>query len=381
MKKVNFLLILFLVIVSIVVVSFSFWYFKPSKKLNIFILDKTVTDFTYREHASFTWVLRNNKIVKSDGTLYRKDQDYYGFVPLKPTDKEKYKIKSIRLFEVLTLSDQLDMVYYTDSYGVFSSDLADSGVYIKPYLIYGGLNQNDYLLLREMKRKNKLIITEFNLLGSPTSDLIKQKTQELFDFRWTGWTGRYFKSLQNISKNHIPGWIINSYQKNYGKKWEFSNPGVVIVNEDGRILVLEENTSMNTAVPAIIPTEEARKEYDLPSFQKYGFWFDIIQTSKKNTIQAYFKLDVNDLGHKMLEENGLPVNFPAIIENTKDYKFYYFSGDFSDHQPVGWLANFGGISECMKKIHTGSNGTNNEFFWNFYVPLLKGILEKNIYKK
>lgn len=381
MKKVNLLLVFILAIISLIIISFSFWYFQPKKNANIYILDKTVTDFTYREHAPFIWLLRNKNIVTPQQRLYNKEEDYYGFIPLKDGSKEKYKIRSIRLFEVLALSDQLDMVYYTDSYGVLSSDFPDSGIHIKPYLIYGGLNQNDYLLLREMRRKNKLIITEFNLLGSPTSDLIKQKTQELFDFRWTGWTGRYFKSLKNISKNQIPSWVISSYQKNYGKRWEFSNPGVVIVNEDGRILVLEQNTSMNSALPTIIPTQKAKNEYNLPPFQKYGFWFDIIQTSRKNEIQAYFKLDVNEDGQKLLKKFNLPSSFPAIIENTKDYKFYYFSGDFSDHKPAGWLAHFGLLPGAMQKIHTGSKGTNNEFFWNFYVPLLNGILEKNLYKK
>lgn len=381
MKKINFLLVFVLIFVSLVLISFSFWFFQPKKQLNVFILDKTVTDFSYREHASFVWVLKNKNIITPQKKLYQEDRDYYGFIPLNPTDKEKYKIKSIRLFEVLSISDQLDMAYYTDSYGVFSSDLTDSSLYMKPYLVYGGLNQNDYLLLRELKRKNKLIITEFNLLGSPTSDLIKEKTQELFDFRWTGWTGRYFKSLKNISKNHIPSWIVAAYQKNYNKKWEFNQPGVVLVHEDGRIIVMEENSHMNSAMPSIIPTDKAKKEYNLPSFQKYGFWFDIIQTSKKNEIKAVFKLDLNENGKKILQEYNLPETFPAIIENVDDCKFYYFSGDFSDHKPVGWLAHFNLIPGVMNKIHTGSNGTSNEFFWNFYVPLLNGIIEKHFYKK
>ncbi|NJK97930.1 MAG: hypothetical protein HC905_26170 [Bacteroidales bacterium] len=150
----------------------------------------------------------------------------------------------------------------------------------------------------------------------------------------------------------------------------------MMVHEDGKIIVLEENTDLNSAMPTIIPTEEAREEYNLSAYQKYGFWFDIIQTSRKNKIQAVFKLDVNASGDKLLKENGLTETFPAIIENTTDYKFYYFSGDFTDNQPIGWLAHFKGVPGIMNKIHTGSNGTSNEFFWNFYLPLLNGILEK-----
>lgn len=380
MKKTNFVLVILLVILSIVIVTFSFWFFQPKKNLNVYILDKTVTDDTYREHAPLIWVLNNNKIINSKKKLYSLKEDYYGFIPLKPGDSEKYKIKSIRLFDVLTISDQLDMVYYTDSYGVFSSDLKNPDINLKPYLVYGGLNQNDYLLLKEMKRKNKLIITEFNLLGSPTSKLIKEKTEDLFEFKWTGWTGRYFKSLKNIPKNQIPTWIISSYQKKYRKTWSFTNPGVVLVKEDGEIIVLEENKDLVSAMPTIIPTQKAKKEYNLSNIQKYGFWFDIIQTSRNNEVKAHFKLDVNAAGQQKLAEKDLPSSFPAIIEHSGDYKFYYFSGDFSDSQPVEWLAYFKGIPGIMNKIHTGSNGTSNEFFWNFYVPLLNGILEKHFYK-
>lgn len=379
MKRVNYWIVLLLILISIVLLAFSFWFFQPKKKLNIFILDKTVTDFSYREHASFVWLLRNKNIVTPENKNYSVSKDYYGFIPLKPGEKDKYKIRSISLFEVLTKSDNFDMAYYTDNYGVFNNDLTDSSLNIRPYLVYGGLNQNDYLLLRELKRKNKLIITEFNLFGSPTSELIREKTEELFDLRWTGWTGRYFKSLKNLPKNQIPEWIISSYQKNYQKPWDFISPGLVLIHEHGKIVVLEENTDLNSAMPTIISTSESQQEYNLPAIQKYPFWFDIIQTSKSNTIQAFFKLDLTERGIKELKDNGIPNTFPAIIEHLDNYKFYYFSGDFSDHQPTPWLSTFKGVPGVMNKIHTGSIGTSNEFFWNFYVPLLNGILDKQFY--
>jgi hypothetical protein len=383
MKKINYWFVFLSIILVLITLGFGFWYFQTKKQLNIFILDKTVTDFSYREHAPFVWVLKNRHILTPKKKLYSLSDDYYGFIPLRPAEKqkEKYKIRSIRLYDVLTMSDQLDMVYFTDNYGVFSNELNDTSVNLRPYLIYGGLNQNDYLLLREMKRKRKLILTEFNLLGSPTSDLIREKTEELFDFRWTGWTGRYFKSLKNIPKNQLPEWIISAYQKKYLKTWNFAYPGVVLINEDGNIVVLEENEGLKTALPTILNTPQAQNEYHLSPFQKYPFWFDIIQTSKKNQVQAWFNLDVSNQGEKELKSNGIPTTFPAIIEHSGDYNFYYFSGDFSDNTPTAWLSYFKGVPGIMNKIHTGSNGTSNEFFWNFYVPLLNGILDKHFYKK
>jgi hypothetical protein len=380
MKKTYVVAIIVLAGLSAIILTFAFWAFQPEKKLDILILDKTVVDNTYRKHASFTWVLRNHKIVHPDGHLYDL-KDYYGFVPSKSDNKQDYTVRSVRLLEVLDKSDKLDMVYYTDSYGVFSNDLSDTATHVKPYLIYGGLNQNDYLLLREMKRRKKLIVTEFHLLGSPTSELIREKTQLLFDFKYTGWTGCYFKSLKNTPENEIPLWIVNAYQKNYQKTWSFTNPGVVIVNENGNIVVLEQSLQLNSSLPVILTTDKAQKEYNLPPVQKYGSWFDIVQTSRKNQIRAYFKLDVNKEGKRLLDENKLPASFPAIIEHSNDYKFYYFSGDFSDHRPTRSLAYLKIIPSMMQKIRTGSKGTSNEFFWNFYLPLLNGILDKHFFAK
>lgn len=57
------------------------WFIRPSHPLNVLIMDKTVLDQTYREHAAITWTLRHEKFVRPDGSPYHRGRDYMGFFP------------------------------------------------------------------------------------------------------------------------------------------------------------------------------------------------------------------------------------------------------------------------------------------------------------
>jgi hypothetical protein len=244
-------------------------------------------------------------------------------------------------------------------------------------LIYGGLNQNDYMLLSEMKRKNKLVITEFNLLASPTSELIRNKTENLFDFYWTGWTGCYFKSL-SISNPNLPKWVTDLYEKKNKKKWDFIGQGTILVHESGNILVLENKKHLNYPAVKIISSAYGSKEYHLPEYQNYSFWFDIIKPGKSNTVVASYNLDLTAEGKKILNDALIPGNFPAVIEHLGDYKFYYFAGDFSDRNIFYLSSYFGGISSIARVFSLKNSNSKNAFFWRFYLPLVENIVKKDI---
>jgi hypothetical protein len=296
MKGFNVFKWILIILLPLLLISYLSWHYKDKKTYRVYILDKTVPDHKYSEHKSFNWILNNNRITKENGKPYSIGEDYYGFFPIKTTKPKEYKIKSLRLYEVLSYSDDIDMIYYIDSYGVSYEDWYERPAdKLHSSLLYGGINQNDYLLLTEMKRKNKLIISEFNLLGSPTSDLIRNKIENLFDFYWTGWTGCYFKSL-SIANPNLPGWITSLYEKKYQKKWDFSGQGTILVNETGNIVVLQNKIHLNYPSPKIISGAYGRTQYHLPEYQYYSFWFDIIKPGKSNTVVSSYKLDLTPEG-------------------------------------------------------------------------------------
>ncbi len=61
--------------------SYGIWTVLPGKALDILIIDKTVPNKSYREHAGLFWTLNHLKYKKSSGDTYQIDQDYLGFFP------------------------------------------------------------------------------------------------------------------------------------------------------------------------------------------------------------------------------------------------------------------------------------------------------------
>ena len=361
-----------------VIVSGLAWYFQSKKPYSIYILDKTVPDNKRTEHKSFNWILNNYRITNKNLKAYNYNRDYYGYFPYtKVSGSRDYLVKSLRLSEILTIPDELDMVYYADAYGVNKGDIYDqpSDRRRRSTINYGGLNQNDYLLLSEMKRKNKLIIAEFNMLESPTADLIRQKTENLFDIEWTGWKGCYFKSLDTTNVD-LPANLIQAFEKEYHQKWNYKGAGIVLFQEKGNIIVLNDSLLSEPYIK-IITGQHGQDVYHLPKIQNYSYWFEIIKSGNNNVISNYH-LPVNDKGKRVLEKYGLSTNFPAVIEHLDGYKFYYFAGDFSDRN-ISMVSSYSkGFASVASVFYSSSSSSKKAFFWRYYKPLIYNIINKNL---
>jgi hypothetical protein len=377
MKKniiLRVLTITLLTLLSIFVLSLIIWFVKPKNELKVFILNKTVPTQQRYDHRALTWVLNHEKYVKSDNTLYNLYQDYHGFYPIDKKNKE-FEFKSLSLSDISIVADTSDIVYYADTYGVYYNDWYKEHMKIEPeQKVFGGMNQNDYLLLKKMKEKKKAIITEFVLLNNPTSDLIRTKTEDLFDFEWEGWVGRYFSNLDTTKKESVPEWIVDLYMEQNGQKWTYNNDGVVLIHEYGKVIVLENGQHLNSPFPIIYTQEKYRDKYHLPDRINYSYWFDIVSTGSSNDVVSEFRLNTTTKGDSILRESRLSGNFPAVLSHTTDYTFYYFAGDFADNTIRPSISYFYGI-EVVSSILSSNKSSNSEhFFFNYYNPLMKNIL-------
>jgi hypothetical protein len=349
------------------------WFLTPKKKMIAIIVDKTEMP-NGEQHASFTWVLNNQHFTKTKTALYKNSNDYFGFFPLKD---EKFRLKGLERFsgEMLEkLSNDADMVYFTDTYGVYKNDW-----YKKEEtegMIYGGMSEQDIQLLQKMKEKGKLIISEFNTIGSPTSEKNRTDFENLFALKWTGWTGCYFSSLDTLKNRELPGWIVNGYKKDNNGKWPFHNAGIVFVNTENKVIILEEGTDLLSALPLIVVNNSGQKNYHIPAQTPYPFWFDIMQyDTLVNQSIAEFNLKTNAAGKQILKKANLPQRFPAILmHKNSDYRFYYFSGNFCDNPISITTSYFKGIG-VLNRLFYHSDDINNRrnFFWNFYRPLMTEI--------
>lgn len=359
-----------IIMISIILTSpFLIWQAKPSKSLNVVILDKTVPDSTYREHKGFMWILNNLKITNgSKHTPFGYDENYYGFCPL---PNKKYNIK-----ELPESLGYPDLIYLADTYGVYKEDFYqknDQGN--RSEIIYGGVKSNEVDIIKNAL-DNNVIIGEFNTLASPTNNIVRTEMEKIFGLKWNGWIGRYFSSLseENIE---IPNWMKENYAMQYGVKWDFKGAGIVFVNSDDTIIVLRNEIELGSGFNTLKFIEKAKNEFKVKNNVNYYYWFEVTQANKDSEILANYEIDVTKEGEKILDHYNLPMEFPAIVRKSSGYTSYYFAGDFADSNVTPKVYCASGM-RTLNMFTTIDEDTNQTYFyWSVYYPLIENIL-KNI---
>lgn len=359
------------------------WWLSPKRKLVVAIVDKTVLTTKGQEHISLNWILNNERFAKNNNKLYKKEEDYYGFFP---EEDEKFKLKGLERFsgaQLDQLGDDVDVAYLTDTYGIFKNEWYKRGdAKERSGIVYGGMSVQDISFLNQVKEKHKLIITEFNCLGSPTLPAVRNRFETLFGIKWTGWIGRYFDSFDTTVNKELPHWLINNYKSQHNNTWPFTKSGIAFVHADERIVVLENKTHLQDELPHIYAAEEGIQHYGMAAKMKYSFWFDIIRVDTTfNHIVSTYKIEVNEKGKDEMRRNGIPASFPAITAHVnKDYRFFYFAGDFCDN-PVELGSSYFKKIQYLKwfMYNTSDPQERKSFFWELYRPLVSTILNDYYY--
>jgi len=352
------------------------WYFSPSKPLSVAIIDKTVLTRERKEHESLNWVLTNQKYVKPDGELYSISKDYFGFFPKLNGKYEIHGLENFNPEQIDTLADASDAVYIADTYGIFASEWYTQKEQTEhSSMIYGGLSPVDMMFLQNMKKKKKLIMTEFNTIASPTNEAVRADFETTFDLRWTGWSGRYFESLDTLKNPELPRWLVRDYKLQHSNRWPFKQSGIALVHYDTRVEILENKTHLTQEVPYILTNKENCERFELPEKIKYPYWFDVMLTKRSNNVVSIYSVYTNAKGDSILESIGIPKVFPAVIEHTGDYLFYYFSGDFCDNPIEQFTAKIKGVRAFRWFFYNGKEiPERRSFFWEYYSPLVTKIL-------
>ena len=373
MKKTLLILVIILaVILALPVINLIRWSFQSKKPLDIIIVDKTVPTLEREHHKPFTWILTNERFVKKENRAsYSYTKDYFGFFPQRPLRDKKWDRNDYRLADIINLANKNDAIYFTDTYGVFFNDwFRGINKSRKSRKIYGGLNNTDFLLLKEMKDRNKLIIMEYNSFDYPTAEFESFRTQEKLGITFSGWTGKYFSSLDTTIKD-FPIWMTAMYRKEYKKPWKFTKAGIVILKEKD-IVVLEEGIHLKNSLPQIITDESSAKKYGVLSKVAFDQWFDIIDPLQ-NKVISKFKIETTPEGDTLLSSNGLMSEFPAVVQEPVAQRIYYFSGDFATYDIPFWTARLKGVDKLKGIFYSDKPEDTRRFFWLYYKPLINGI--------
>lgn len=379
-KNINVLGTILLLLFLMPLWLFLIWNFFPKKKMVLAVVDKTVLTKVGQEHVSLNWVLLQEKYSKTKKDLYNRSQDYFGFFP---EENKNFELKGLERFstqQLDRLSDDADLAYFTDTYGIYRNEwYAKGDEKERSGIIYGGMSEQDIEFLGMMKNKHKLILSEFNCLGSPTPKLVSSKFQELFGIGWTGWIGRYFDSFDTTINKELPKWVVRNYKAQNQGKWPFTKGGIVFVHSDDRIVILEKDNDLLEEFPEIQANEEGQKKYKLPESFYYTFWFDIIESNNNiNHTIANFVINTNNHGTQLLAKNGIPASFPAIsLHKNADYKFFYFSADFSDNPIELNTAYLKFVPYFRKFMYNRRDPMDRKAtFWEIYQPMVTTVLNE-----
>ncbi|MBL0103492.1 MAG: hypothetical protein IPP51_06870 [Bacteroidetes bacterium] len=352
------------------------WEFSPRRQLNLLIVDKTVLNTNSFKHRSINWILDYEKYIKSDGSYYDINKDYFGFFP---QEDEHYLIQDFEKLnepEVDSLSKHYDMAYFADTYGVLGNEwYSHRDRNDNSESIYGGLSEKDLLLMKKMKARQKPVIAEFNTIGYPTPVDMRVEFEKLWGIHWTGWMTRYIASLDTVNNPDLPRWIVRAYKKEHAGKWNFKNDGMLFIHESGKVLVMEKGNELNDGIPKIYTEKKFQNQYGVPAVMIYPYWIDIMENKNDtNELISKYVIGTNPNGEQLLSENGIPKIFPAIIHHEKDYNFYYFCGDFADNPTKFRFAKLYGVTGLKFLMYNAVDVTDrNRFFWEFYLPMMQTI--------
>ncbi|RAI93801.1 hypothetical protein [Algoriphagus yeomjeoni] len=375
--------ILFVLIV-VPLFSYLFWLIYPSKDLEVLVIDKTVPNDRYQEHQSIFWALEHLKFRNSAGEFYDKERDYIGFYPDTSSSFGTFKdFTQLSEKEIVKKANELDVLFYTDTYGVFENDFIKMDPDELSKKIYGGLNRGDINLLREAASQKKTIIAEFNTMASPTPLGIRTEFENLMGIKWTGWIGRYFDQMDTTINKNIPKWFISQYLEQHEGNWVSPGPGIVFVHENGTVEVFTNGVDYFGETPKIRTQKINKHGFKLPEVVPYPDWFDVVLIERDYQVISYYDIDPSDLGNEKLREMGLPRFFPAaVVRDEGKGQYYYFSGDFSDLGTQMGSAHFQGLPSLWRGFHILSNFNDRQsFYWNYYYPLLSQVLEKTYRKQ
>ncbi len=366
---------LLFIVIGFPLLSFGLWYFLPAKSLNILVIDKTVPDDSYQEHAGLFWTMDHLKYRNSSGEYYKIDEDYLGFFPNGNEDFGSSKdLKGKTIEEIKSLTQGTDLIYFADTYGVFEGDFSNDLDIQITQKIYGGLDNSDIQLIKAAKEEGKVLVAEYNTMASPTPKSIRTEFENLLGIKWTGWIARYFDDLDTLNNPSIPKWMIRQYQKQHDS-WDLAGPGLIFIKETGEIEGFRHSVDYQNRIPLVRTQKINKHGFNLPEVVPYPDWFDVVMIERDYQVISYYDIDPSAEGLQRLRSMGLPRFFPAaVIRKTGEATQYYFAGDFSDIRGNFGSPYFYGLPTLWRGLYVASDYSDRQgFFWNYYHPLISQV--------
>jgi len=341
------LLLLLLFLIVLLSLPFFLWHTTQMSTLSITVYDKTVKEDT-GHHEALAWFLRQHRYPTRDGYIFDSETSYLGYHPdlVNP------------IIDLSSLDDRTDLLYIADTYGVFKAP-EDVGQGESP-LLWGGTSLEDVKHLKAFlnRKKSSTLIAESNSFADATPEYVQSEMYQILGTRWSGWIGLYVYDLANEAE------IPLLYRSHHEQPWEYQGEGIVLMNEQQEVLVLE-GASIDFAY-----TEEGMQELSLTGTYRYTLSFEITQPLAGTEVLAQFMINTEPEEDDLLSAYGIPSVFPAVqMKQTAHHRAYYLSGNWAyNSRPLRFSRLFG-MAPFMARFSPPSQA----FMWKVYMPLLESI--------
>ncbi|MFT6396844.1 MAG: hypothetical protein ACJAYU_001588, partial [Bradymonadia bacterium] len=208
------------------------WNLQPNSPRSVVVIDYTVPEANYHPHRGLMWMLNHTKVESSSpDRLWEPARDYIGYFP---EDREN----PIALSDAIVGSP--DLIYLADAYGVYEMDLEIiEGTRVQPThspQLFGGLSSADVDTLDELTSAGRDLFVEFNTLPPPTGEAERARMEEMMGVTWTGWVGRIFSDLHEISD--VPDWFAPYFEERFPGVELPTKPCLVLFSYSGELIVV-----------------------------------------------------------------------------------------------------------------------------------------------
>ncbi|PAF29319.1 hypothetical protein [Paenibacillus sp. 7516] len=353
-----------LTVISVgLVVPWIWWQSQAPVLLNIMIIDKTKANAPSPGYKGLVWLLNQQKIVQKTGERYVYDENEEELNLLEDTSSITKKLPD----EVT----ETDLIYLASSK---TNAAPPVSLKTKKGEEDAGLTVYDALKIREAASKGVAVVAEYNTQFLWTSDNVREQLHPILGLKSSGWRGKYISNLQ--SRVQVPEQVRMDYERIAGQDWPYSGKGILLVHDDGRVIVLRGGTDVQTAEIKLSFTEEGRQWSGIQQEFQYTSWFDVVVPDSPESILARYKTSLTQEGRQKLVNAGIPGDFPAILRNDGDYQSYYMTGSFGEMEHYSFWRRIKGWDVIREWLTPNRKEIPDMFYWKVYVPVMKQILKE-----
>lgn len=318
------------------------WVTMSDRNLNVLVYDSTVFEADRRQHNGVGLMMTYLKVPFDNTT------DYVGSRPGGLSFGE-------------WPAERPDLVLLVDAYGVYVNEHADldpnGEIRITP-----SFPRSYALDVVRWADDGAVVMAEFNMMHEPTDDATSELLQGVFGVDLTGWTGRAYEDLRDVSP------VV---QRLHAGNWDYAGPGIVLVGspvgdrvvEPGLVVLLPEH--LDELVPRVSAGDASTTGYTDISFES---WFALIQADSAADTALWINLPVNDRGAALLEEKGIALRSPFLVWNDNTV---YAAGSLASTPAAFPARRIVGALPVMERLFTDGDAA---VFYRVYAPLVERLV-------